>query len=1112
MSTKRREEGFRHNPDPIPGVETTVRQSADTGDVTVSFGDGSEDLRMDRREFLRVSGVAAATAAMAGSACRNPVEKIVPFVDRPEDFRVGSPNYYATLCRGCNAQCGALAQTRGGRPIKLEGNPAHPISRGALCARGQSWYLDLYDPSRAHTPAEIQGEAAPKEMTWEAIDAAVGAAIKESRGIALLSRTMTGSAQRALLEEIGRTIPGFKHYTYEALDSEAVMAANELAYGVPHVPHYHFDRADIVVSLGSDFLGTWLSPVEFTKQWSSRRNPEGRMARLVAFEGYLSVTGMNADDRFRARPSDLYLIAMALAHVVLVQRKAGPLARSSAAIGAVQPFTPQAVAERTGVPAEVLEQVGTELAEHAGASIVVAGGSSSAQPNGIALEAAVNLLNAALQNDGRTIDRARPSLQGAGLHSSLAQLVQDINAGKVDVLIVDGSNPVYSAAPELQLGEALKKVKLLVSTADRIDETAIFAKYLAPAGHPLENWGDSQPVAGIHTIQQPSIQPLYATRALEESLLAWFGATGAVPSLAQYLQAPEVPAGNRPGAGLPLDPGAWYRYVRAHWQRVLYPRANSLADFPRFWEDTLRVGVFIDPTTERAAPPQLRLAGLVQGLAQSLPEPRGEAKVGDLGAKELQLVATVPLYDGSQANNGHLQELPDPINKHVWGSWVAVSPKTFQAARLEQGQWVEVASEGAKPLRFQVIMQPGLHDDVIAVPVGYGRTRAGIIGNGVGQNAFTFAKNIEGRKALAGITAAAKATGDADPIAIVQGSQVIDLHRRPILASTTLEQFKANPKSGIHTHPPLPDMWGSHDYSEVKWGMSIDLSKCTGCSACVTACQEENNVPVVGRPGILEGREMHWMRIDRYYELPHEAGHLQESVTNDPMFHIEPVVAFSEFMDNPRVLNQPMLCQHCEHAPCETVCPVSATMHSADGLNQMAYNRCVGTRYCSNNCPFKVRRFNWFNYVTDRSETVFARLYPVLKEHAALNTTEPLQMANNPDVTVRARGVMEKCTFCVQRIRRARVQMKKEGRSKVMDGDVVPACAQTCPADAIVFGNLADENSAVAKLHRELRALSPLAEVGVHSSIGYLTSVWNTKAKGHDAAEGAHGAEAADHG
>ena len=1121
MSKQRTEEGFPHSPDPTDGADTVIRLDGATGDVTVSFGDGSDDLKVDRREFMRISGVAAASAAMAGTACRNPVETIVPYVDRPEEIRVGIPNYYASVCGACSAGCGILAQTRAGRPIKLEGNPKHPISRGALCARGQSSYLVLYDPDRARAP--YKGDAI---TTWEELDTAVKSAIGAAKGVRLLTGTMSGAARLALVNAVRATAPGFVHHQFDPLNNDAMLVANQASFGVPHVPHYRFDRADIVVSLGSDFLGTWLSPVEFTKQFSSRRNPDGNMNRLVAFEGAVTLTAMNADDRHLVRTSDLHLVALALAHVVITSKQYGPLAREQSIVARLARYTPAAVAERTGIAASVFEDLATELVTHAGNGLIVAGGQASAQPNGVALEAAINLLNAALGNDGNTIERTRPSWQSRGTTGDLAALVADIEAGKVDVLIIHGTNPVYSS-PNSGFAAALAKVKTVVTVADRVNETAAKSTYLAAASHALESWGDSQAHVGVHALQQPTIQPLYDTRDLETCLLTWFADKN--PAFAALADAPELAAGNRPGANLPADPGRWYRFLRQHWETRVFPRANSLAGFDRFWNDTLRAGVFIDPQAQ--APPTFNPVQTAQAIPADLGAAPPARSAGDLSNKELRLVATVQLYDGDQANNGHLQELPDPITKHVWGSYIAVSPKTFREAgfadlsaadmffeksRWTQGQHVNVTIGGVTH-QFPVIMQPGMHDDVIAVPLGYGRTGAGVVGNDIGANAFEFALVKDGLTHYSGHSASAAKTGTREMIAIVQGAQVLDTHRRPILSQTDLASYREDPKSGIYSHPLLPDMWASHDYPDLKWGMSVDLTKCTGCSACVTACMEENNISVVGRQGILEGREMHWMRIDRYYLLPDEAYALQKNIVTDPNLgpgmpivgaKAEPVVGFSQFMENPRVVTQPMMCQHCEHAPCETVCPVSATMHSHDGLNQMAYNRCVGTRYCANNCPYKVRRFNWYNYATVGDWSPLAMFFPEenLDLHARLNVTDPLPMGFNPDVTVRARGVMEKCTFCVQRIRRAGVQRRKEGRSKVRDGDVVPACQQTCPADAIVFGNLVDPDSAVSKQHSAQRALSALAELGVHPSVAYLTSVNNTKkSKGQN---GAHDANA----
>lgn len=1103
MTKKRSEEGFAHSPDARQGVDAKLRRGPDGG-VTVSFGDGSEDLQVSRRDFMRISGVAAATAAMTGAGCsewRNDVEYIVPYVDRPEEIRIGMPNYYSSVCTGCAAGCGMLVTSRGGRPIKVEGNPRHPVSRGGLCARGQSHYRGLYDPDRAKNPVRIRENGQHEILSWEDLDQAAASAVKDAArggGVGILTKTFTGSARRALVEDIAEALPSVQHYQYEAFGSDALLAASEACYGTAHIPHYDFSKADYVVSLGSDFLGTWLSPVEFTRTFSERRNPDDAMSKLVAFEGAMTLTGANADERFPVRPDDLSQIALALAHVVVTTRQTGPLASNRSVVAALAPFTPEAVAEATGLDANELTRIGQELSDNAGKSLVIAGGLASSTPGGLALETVINLLNATLGNEGTVIDRTRPSRQEAGTLADLQQLVADIDSGKIDVLIVHGANPLYNAPLTLGLREAFEKVGTVISATDRVDETAAVADYLAPSGHALESWGDSNPIHDVYSIIQPVITPLHNTRGFEESLMRWFSES--LPTkFDAFLKPADPPAGNR-APDVPYDPGPWYRYMRAHWESKIFTQANTLATFDQFWDDTLRKGVFV--SGENLDQPRLNIGRAVGALPKAVTStPAGEP--GDLTSKKVQLFATIPLYDGELANNGHLQELPDPITKTVWGGYAMVSPNTFTSLKLKQGQYLEVSVDNRKR-KFPIIMQPGLHDDVVAVPLGYGRTKAGIVGDDVGDNAFVFTEATEdGRRVFSSVGATASTLDDGIKPAIVQGAQVIDLHRRPLFGSTTLSEYKEDASSGIHAHPPLNDLWAAHGY-DTKWGMAIDMTKCTGCSACVTACQEENNIPVVGRHGVLERREMHWIRIDRYYGISHEAAKRQKSITKDPMLAREPVVALADDMANPPVYMHPMMCQHCENAPCETVCPVSATMHSEDGLNQMIYNRCVGTRYCSNNCPFKVRRYNWFSYSDNRSETVFARLYPELKEHARLNIEEPLPMAMNPEVTVRSRGVMEKCTFCVHRIRRASWQLKKEGRSRFRDGEVVTACQQACPAGAISFGDLMDENSVAAKQHAIARASTPLEDLHVKSSVAYLTHVRNAAPKHHGDDEAGH--------
>ncbi len=1076
-------------------------RTTDDGGVNVSFSDGSDDLRVSRREFMRISGVAAATAAMAGAGCdamRNPVEKIVPYVDRPEEVRIGHFNTYATVWNNV----GILVKTRTGRPVKLEGNPTHPTSKGGLSAQGQTSYMNLYDPDRARTPLRIKGGGESQEvMTWEELDTEIANKLKEqssSARVALLTPTLTGSSQEKLIATLKDNLSGFAHYTYDAVNDEALLLANEASYGAREVPHYRFDEADLVVSLQSDFLGTWLSPVEFTRQFASRRNPDEGMSRLVAFEGMLTLTGSNADTRHRVRTSELVYVALGLAHEVIVTTGEGPLASSAQAKSLLAAFTPEKVAERTGLEASVLEELGADLAGKVHKGLVVAGGVASSTPDGVALEAAVNLLNAAIGADGHTIERQRTSRQSGGQYGELKQLVEDIEASKITTLIIAGEiNPIYTAPPELGLKEALGKVSTVISCADRVDETAANANYLATSSHFLESWGDALPFAGVYTIQQPVIRPLYETRPFEEALLTWFGSSNLIPEFKQYLGKSEIPPGNHPG-GVNFETGAWYRYVREHWKKDVYPKANAVNSFESFWEAVLREGVWVSPDAGNKKAASFKVGPTLKLLPK---EVGTKVKREGLKNKELVTFNSIPLGDGRYANNGHLQELPDPITRSTWDSYVMVSPKTFREEGLKNGQIVNLRPSGSEIERpFPVIMVPGMHDDVVAVPLGYGRTRAGDVGSDVGRNAFEFTRQVEtdlggtkaARQVLAGFEVGITPTSEKVDLAIPQGSQVVDLRKRNFLSVTTLDQYKEDKTSGIHKHPPLSDFWEDHNYS-LKWGMSVDLSKCTGCNACVIACQEENNIPVVGRQGVIEGREMHWIRVDRYYKVPpvKELMSKRDKVFGDPMYAEEPYVAISEHLDNPRVIFQPMMCQHCENAPCETVCPVLATVHSSDGLNQMAYNRCVGTRYCSNNCPFKVRRFNWYNYSEDRGDEFLARLYPELKEHGRYNVEEPLPKGFNPEVTVRSRGVMEKCTFCVQRIRRAKWKAGKEGRDKMRDGDVITACQQTCPADAITFGNLVDEDSKVYKEHERARSLSPLGEIGVESSVAYLTNVIN---------------------
>ncbi len=1091
MSKKEKDPVLPKHSEPQPGASVLLRGN-DDGDVTLSFSDGSESLTMNRRDFMRVSGAAAATAAMSSVACREPVREIVPYVDRPEEVRIGTTNEYASVCNACPSQCGLLVKTRAGRPFKLEGNPKHPVSQGALCGRGQASYMDLYDPDRLRHPVRGDGS----QLQWDDLDAALSEQVQQLRNgasLRILTGSMTGPASQALIDDIVGNLPDARHVVYEPLSDAALTAASEAGYGEAQIPHYRFDRADYILSLGSDFLGTWLSPVEFTKQFSGNRDPDAEtMNRFVTFESNLTLTGINADDRFRVRPDQLVYVALGIAHELFENH--GPAGvPSGAAQSALQPFDVESVADRLGddVTADTLRAIAAELSEHSGRSIVIAGGAASATEDGLALESAVNLLNAALQNDGATIDRGRPSHQRPFDHGGLQALIEEIENDDVDVLIVDGVNPGYSLPGDLDFASLADNIGFVVSTATKLDETAQHADIVAAGCHYLEAWGDSSPRDGLYAIQQPAILPLYRTRSFEDSLLTWFGDEEQSPELAQFLEPAPPPAGNQPGDKKPYDPGPFFRYLQAHWEDQIYGNADTLASFHQFWETTMRDGHFTDAGANNNDQPDLRTAATLNLLPSQLPD---EVSVdhGDLDGKVLHLFASIPMYDGRQANNGHLQELPDPISKHTWGSYAMVGYRTAQAANLATGQVLEVEANNGTVLRFPVIIAPGMHEDVIAIPLGYGRTGAGTVGDEVGQNAFELAHVAEHGVHYSNLSATIRRTGEVQDMSVIKGAGVIDEEQHRILATATLDEYQQDPSANVYRTPVDASLWEDHDFGDLKWGMTIDMTKCTGCSACTIACQEENNIPVVGRQGILEGREMYWMRIDRYYKLPEDAVEAREGLLGDPMYEDEPLVAFGEYLDKPRVVMQPMLCQHCDKAPCESVCPVVATMQSNDGLNQMAYNRCVGTRYCANNCPYKVRRFNWFNYGENREDSFFARLYPELKEHGRLNQEEPLNLAFNPDVTVRARGVMEKCTFCVQRIRRGKWEIMKEGRRRFKDGEVVTACQQSCPADAITFGNMVDDEHEVAQQHAEDRAMYALDDLLTKPAVAYLTSVWNT--------------------
>jgi Fe-S-cluster-containing dehydrogenase component len=949
-----------------------------------------------RRDFLTRVGFSLAATAIAGCS-RAPVEKAIPFLNKPEEITPGVASWYATTCGGCASSCALLVKTRDGRPIKVEGNDKSGIF-GGTCATGQGTVLSLYDGDRLRGPL-WHGEA----TTWDDMDARVearlAAAIAAHHGVALLSGTIVSPSTRAVIAEWSARIPGFRHVAYDAVSYSALREATRDCFGVVGVPHYRFDRARTIVGIEADFLGTWLSPVEFTRQYASRRRPEspGGLSRHYHFEAAMSLTGSNADCRVAIESSRHGLVALSL--LDRISRKAG-----------VPIEWPDGLTMADG---EAIAAAAEDLWRHRGAGLVVSG---SQDP---AVQIVVHVLNVLLENIGTTVDVERPSLQRQGDDRAVAALVDDMSRGDVHVLMLYGVNPVYDYPDAARFARAMESVALTISFADRLDETAARANAVCPDHHYLEAWGDAEPIASTFSLAQPTIAPLFNTRAAQESLLKW--------------------------AGQPAD---FYSYIRQVWRAQIYPRLKGSASFDAFWDSTLHDGVFEAGDRRGTAPERLlqdaRFGGVWRAAAATAARDCGQMSTrASSGGYELRLHESVALRDGRHANNPWLQELPDPVTKVTWSNCASIAPSLAGRLGIATGDVVRV-SIGDRSCELPAFVQPGQSPSTVSIALGYGRG-GGSVSRGVGANAFPLVTMASGHRQYCRAGALVQRAGRHEALAITQEHR--SMEGRPIVQSMTLDAF-------LHEQPEpgreQPSLWPARETGEHRWGMVVDLNACTGCSACVTACQAENNVPVVGRDEVRRSREMHWLRIDSYVDGPEDA---------------------------PEISVQPMMCQHCDNAPCETVCPVLATVHSADGINQQIYNRCIGTRYCENNCPYKVRRFNWFQYAGN--------------ERFDYTMRDPLErMVLNPDVVVRSRGVMEKCSLCVQRIQAGKLEAAQDGRP-LADGDIKTACQQSCPAEAIVFGDLNDPDSRVSRLRAGRRYYRVLDELGTRPGVGYLRKVRN---------------------
>ena len=1013
-------------------------------ELPMDLSEGLFSATTPRRDFLKFLGFSTLAATLVAS-CEMPVRKAIPYAIKPEDITPGVPNYYASTFSDGGDYCAVVIKTRDGRPIKIEGNEMSSITKGATSARVQASVLNLYDKARIRHPY-----ADGKEATFESIDNMIKQNIAAKAGY-LVTSTILSPTTKDIIGKFLAKYPNVKHIVYDAYSYSGMLLANEACYGKRTLPTFHFDKAQTIVSLGADFLGTWVSPIEFSKAYSKGRKISAQnmnLSKHYHVEAMHTITGGAADHRATCKPSEMGKVAVALYEAV------------------VNGATPS-------LPSKKLN----ELVTKAAADLKKGNGLVVCSSNDVNIQTVINGINDKIGANGVTVNWTTTSNCKQGIDKDMVDMVAAMEAGQVGAVMMYGANPAYDYYDSKKFVAALSKVAVSVSFADRMDETAQKCKFVIPDHNFLENWGDAEPKPNYFSLQQPGIAPLFKTRAFQDSLLVW---AGEAVSYADY----------------------WKNY----WMQKL----GSQEAF----DTALQNGV-VEPAGEMpngTAP----FAGNV------------EAAKGNIMAKQPHAGVELVVYQkvgigtgGAWSNNPWLLEMPDPITRATWDNYVCMSPKRAKEMGNELTSITEVEAKkhvvsikaaNGYTVELPIVVVPGMHNDVVAVAVGYGRDK--MVGRAAasdetkgGKNAFPFyVFNGLTMEHHSDVTLAK--TDKVYAVAITQTHNSYEA--RPVIHEYTLEEFRKDPKellkdrnAELEHYTALPweekgkeahgeghgeghghgegimdstkeegyrehgTLYPNYPYEGVKWGMSIDLNSCTGCGSCVVGCMAENNISVVGKDHVLMNHEMHWIRIDRYFS----------GMIDDP--------------DTIQTVFQPMLCQHCDNAPCENVCPVSATNHSSEGLNQMAYNRCIGTKYCANNCPYKVRHFNWMDW--NGADCFDDNLY---EDGRRDDINDDLtRMVLNPDVTVRSRGVMEKCTFCVQRLQEAKLMAKKEGHP-LKDGMAKTACQQACPTDAIVFGNVRDTESNIFKVRRKEqteRAYYVLEHIHTLPSINYLSRIRNTE-------------------
>ncbi len=957
---------------------------------------------VSRRSMLQFLGASAALA-LGGAGCqRKPAREIVSRAESPEYARPGKTLQYSTTWTEGPFAYGLMVAVVDGRPVKIEGNPDHPVNQGASSAAMQAALLSLYDPDRLRSPKS--GRSARTPLPWDLADRRIVDALRAAGSVILITRQL-GPAEHEVVDAFSAACGGkVRHLVCESVDDLPRRDAWKKVYGTLGEPVPVFDAARVVLSLDDDFLGAEGPALEHIRRFAASRavgeadSSRAEVSRLYVAESRLSLTGSNADHRIRLRPSAMAALANALR--AALEGDGSALAR----------FEAKHVTQADGVLAGLAE----DLAANRGSAVVVAGSHLPA-----AVHAAVALLNREL----RAHERALVWNPEPRMLATPRDEVSRVAAEGAEVVLSLGANPVYDWVGT-GIDSAIARAKLSVGHGLHADETLESCQIALPSHHALESWNDASAGRGIQSIAQPLIGPLFDSRQEAESLLRW---TQALTETAD---------------GAPAEPAAdWHHHLRQRWEKRLGTNAAQPAALRTVWEELLRTGVVTTsapvtfPEVDEAAATALSSEGA------------GDAS----GAFEVTIHPHYAVYDGRFANNGWLQELPDPISKLVWDNAAAISPATARELGADEGDLVRVTVGGAQ-VELPVLIQPGTADRVVVLTLGHGRKKGGTIAEDAGGANVAVLLGAENPAAprVARRAEVAKVGGHHR---LVRTQKTFSLHDRPLVLDGTVQEFRRDRdliRKKLHL-PEMVDLYEDYDYSKgSKWAMAIDLGSCVGCNACVTACDSENNVPFVGRDECGNGREMHWLRIDRYAEGD---------------------------SDNPKVHHQPMLCQHCDHAPCENVCPVNATSHSPDGLNQMTYNRCVGTRYCSNNCPYKVRHFNFRRY----------------QESQLRDPVQELRF--NPQVTVRGIGVMEKCTFCIQRIQGARYAAGRETdeNARLADGAVRTACQQACPAKAITFGDINDPESEISKAAGSRRAFKVLEELNVKPNVSYLARLRNPK-------------------